>query len=126
MTSPFAFAKDQLRELAHAALAHARTLGATNALAEISESTGLSVSTRKMQVETIEHTRDKGLAVSVYIGQRRGHASTSDFSAGAVRQAVEAAYNIARFTAEDDAAGCPMRTRWSGIRAIWTCSTRGR
>jgi PmbA protein len=107
MTSPFAFAKDQLRELAHAALAHARTLGATNALAEISESTGLSVSTRKMQVETIEHTRDKGLAVSVYIGQRRGHASTSDFSAEAVRQAVEAAYNIARFTAEDDAAGLP-------------------
>ncbi|MCU0950674.1 MAG: metalloprotease PmbA [Burkholderiaceae bacterium] len=107
MTSDFAFAQDQLRALAHDALAHARTLGATDALAEISESTGLSVSTRKMQVETIEHTRDKGLAVSIYLGKRRGHASTSDFSAEAVRQAVEAAYNIARFTAEDDAAGLP-------------------
>ena len=60
-----------------------------------------------MQVETIEHTRDKGLAVSVYIGKRRGHASTSDFSAAALRQAVDAAYSIARFTAEDSAAGLP-------------------
>jgi PmbA protein len=60
-----------------------------------------------MQVETIEHTRDKGLSVTVYIGQRRGNASTSDFAPAAVAQAVEAAYNIARFTAEDDAAGLP-------------------
>ena len=107
MTSTFHFSKDRLRELAHEALAHARQLGATEALAEVSESNGLSVSTRKMQVETIEHTRDKGLAVSVYLGQRRGHASTSDFSLPAIRQAVEAAYNIARFTAEDEAAGLP-------------------
>jgi PmbA protein len=60
-----------------------------------------------MQVETIEHTRDKGLGITVYIGQRRGNASTSDFTPEAVAQAVEAAYNIARFTAEDDAAGLP-------------------
>lgn len=103
----FAMSCAQLRELAAAALAHARACGATDAVAEVSESTGLSVTTRKMAVETIEHTRDKGLAVSVYLGQRRGHASTSDFSPLAVRQAVEAAYNIARFTAEDDAAGLP-------------------
>jgi PmbA protein len=107
MSTPFSFTQDQLRELAHAALAHARQLGATDALAEVSESTGLSVSTRKMQVETIEHTRDKGLAVTVYIGTRRGHASTSDFSPAAVQEAVAAAYNIARFTAEDEAAGLP-------------------
>jgi PmbA protein len=107
MNTPFAFTRDQLRELAHAAIAHARSRGASDALAEVSESTGLSVSTRRMQVETIEHTRDKGLAVTVYLGQRRGHASTSDFSPAAVREAVDAAYNIARFTAEDDAAGLP-------------------
>jgi PmbA protein len=107
MKTPFAFTTAQLRELAQAALAHARTLGASDAVAEVSESSGLSVSTRKMQVETIEHTRDKGLAVSVYIGKRRGHASTSDFSAAALRQAVDAAYSIARFTAEDSAAGLP-------------------
>ena len=107
MKTPFAFTKDQLRELAQAALTHARALGASDAVAEVSESAGLSVTTRKMQVETIEHTRDKGLAVSVYVGLRRGHASTSDFSPAALRQAVEAAYNIARFTAEDSAAGLP-------------------
>ena len=107
MTSIFALSDDRLRELAHDTLDHARALGASDASCEVSESTGLSVSTRKMKVETIEHTRDKGLGVTVYLGQRRGNASTSDFSAAAVRQAVEAAYNIARFTAEDDAAGLP-------------------
>ena len=107
MNTPFAFSRDQLRELAHAAIAHARARGASDAVAEVSESTGLSVSTRKMQVETIEHTRDKALAVTVYLGKRRGHASTSDFSAAAVREAVDAAHDIARFTAEDQAAGLP-------------------
>jgi len=103
----FSVSDDRLRELALAALAHARALGASDASCETSESTGLSVTVRKRKVETIEHTRDKGLGVTVYLGQRRGHASTSDFSAAAVRQAVEAAHNIARFTAEDDAAGLP-------------------
>jgi PmbA protein len=107
MSSPFSYTRDSLRDLTRQALAHARSLGASDAVAEVSESTGLSVSTRKMQVETIEHTRDKGLSVSIYLGKRRGHASTSDFSPAAVQQAVEAAYNIARFTAEDDAAGLP-------------------
>ncbi|MFN7570829.1 MAG: metalloprotease PmbA [Betaproteobacteria bacterium] len=103
----FSVSNDQLSALTLDALNHARSLGATDAAAEASESTGLSVTTRKMKVETIEHTRDKSLGVSVYLGQRRGHASTSDFSPAAVRQAVEAAYNIARFTADDPAAGLP-------------------
>jgi PmbA protein len=103
----FSLSDDVLRELALAALDHARALGASDASCEVSESTGLSVTTRKMKVETIEHTRDKGLAVTVYLGKRRGHASTSDFAPAAVRQAVEAAHNIARFTAEDDCAGLP-------------------
>jgi len=107
MSSPFAFTRDQLRAHAQTALAHARRLGATDAQAEASESVGLSVTTRKMQVETIEHTRDKSLAVTVYLDTRRGHASTSDYSAGAIGEAVEAAFNIARFTAEDVAAGLP-------------------
>jgi PmbA protein len=107
MSSIFSLSDDQLRELALAALDHAKRLGATDASSEVSESVGLSVTTRKMKVETIEHTRDKGLAVTVYIGKRRGHASTSDFAAQAVREAVEAAHSIARFTAEDDAAGLP-------------------
>ena len=103
----FAISDERLRDLALDALHHARSLGATDASCEVSESTGLSVTVRKKKVETIERTRDKGLAVSVYIGQRRGNASTSDFARPAVHQAVEAAHSIARFTAEDDAAGLP-------------------
>jgi PmbA protein len=107
MTSVFAQTPDALRNLADAALAHARRLGATDAACELSESTGLSITTRLGKVETIENTRDKGLAVTVYIGQQRGNASTSDFSPSAIHQAVQAAYDIARHTAKDEAAGLP-------------------
>jgi len=107
MASPFSITDARLRELATDVLAHARALGASDCVCEASESTGLSVTTRKMQVETIETTRDKGLGITVYLGQRRGHSSTSDFSAAAIRQAVQAAYDIARYTALDEAAGLP-------------------
>jgi PmbA protein len=103
----FSISDDRLTDLAQDALRHARSLGASDASCEASESTGLSVTVRKKKVETIERTRDKGIAITVYIGRRRGHASTSDFSRAAIHEAVEAAYNIARFTAEDDAAGLP-------------------
>jgi len=107
MKDQFQISDATLHDLADLALDAARRLGASDAAVEISESIGLSVSTRKTAVETIEHTRDKGLSITVYSGQRRGHASTSDFSPVAVRQAAEAAWNIARFTAEDTAAGLP-------------------
>jgi PmbA protein len=107
MPSPFSIAEDRLRTLAVEVLDHARALGASDCVCEASESTGLSVTTRKGQVETIETTRDKGLGITVYIGQRRGNSSTSDFSAAAIRQAVQAAYDIARYTAVDEAAGLP-------------------
>jgi PmbA protein len=99
--------QEQLQAIAQQALQIAKDLGATAASCEASESSGLSVTTRKTVVETIENTRDKGVAITVYIGQRRGHSSTSDFAATALREAVQAAYDIARFTAEDDAAGLP-------------------
>jgi PmbA protein len=60
---------------------------------------------RRGEVETIEYNRDKGIGVTVYVGQKRGHASSSDFSPQAVRDTVDAALSIARFTAPDDAAG---------------------
>lgn len=107
MSSPFSLSDTRLRELAHDVLTQARQLGATDCACELSESTGLSVTTRLSRVETIEHTRDKGLSVAVYIGQQRGNASTSDLSPDAIRLAVQAAYDIARFTAKDDAAGLP-------------------
>lgn len=106
MSTPrFSFSPDQLRNMAADVLAEARAQGATSAEVEISEGVGLSVTVRKGEVETIEHNRDKGVSVTVYIGQRKGFASTSDFSATALRTTVEAARNIARFTAEDDCAG---------------------
>src|SRR5450830_128349 len=71
----------------------------------MNEGSGLSVTVRKGKIETIEQNKDKGMGVTVYVGQKRGNASTSDFSAAALRATVDAAYNIARFTAEDDCAG---------------------
>ena len=96
-----------LQQLAADVLAHARKMGATAAEVDVSEDFGQSVSVRCGEVETIEYNRDKGLSVSVYLGQRRGYASTSDFSLRAVRETVEAALAIARFTAEDPCSGLP-------------------
>ncbi|TEA79072.1 metalloprotease PmbA [Allopusillimonas ginsengisoli] len=95
------------RELVADALAHAKTLGASDAAAEVSESRGLSVAVRNNDVETVEQTRDRSLDLTVFAGNRRGSASTSDFSAKALRETVEAAWHIARYTAEDPAAGLP-------------------
>jgi PmbA protein len=89
------------------ALAYAKKIGATDAGAEASEGCGLSVSVRKGELENVERNRDKSLGVTVYLGHRRGNASTSDFSLKAVQQTVQAAYDIARFTAEDPVAGLP-------------------
>ncbi|VVE01411.1 peptidase PmbA [Pandoraea iniqua] len=104
-TQHFTHTQDQLKEIVSDVLQYARSLSATDAAAEISEGDGLSVSVRRGKVETIERNRDKLVGVSVFIGQRRGNASTSDFSRKALHDTVDAAFNIARFTAEDDCAG---------------------
>jgi PmbA protein len=103
--SAFSYSQDQLKQLARDVLKYAREQGGTDAAVEISEGSGLSVSVRKSKIETIEQNRDKGIGVTVFIGQKRGNASTSDFSSASLKATVEAAYNIARFTAEDDCAG---------------------
>jgi PmbA protein len=103
----FTYSRAQFEELVDAALAHAKKLGATDAGAEASEGSGLSVSVRKGELENVERNRDKSLGITVYVGQRRGNASTSDFSKAAIEQTVQAAYDIARFTAEDSFAGLP-------------------
>ncbi len=103
----FQYARSQFEELVDLALAHALQLGASDAAAEVSEGAGLSVSVRKGELENVERNRDKSLGVTVYLGQKRGNASTSDFSSAAIRQTVQAAYDIARFTAEDPVAGLP-------------------
>ncbi|MBI5006142.1 MAG: metalloprotease PmbA [Nitrosomonadales bacterium] len=98
---------DTLQQLATDILAYARKQGATACATEVSEGFGQTVTVRQGEVETIEYNRDKGVSVSVYLGQRRGNASTSDFSMQAVHDTVDAALNIARYTAEDDCAGLP-------------------
>lgn len=104
---PIAENQARFRELVGDALKHAKSLGASDAAAEVSESRGLSVSVRNQDLETVEQTRDRSLDVTVFAGQRRGSASTSDFSAQALRETVEAAWHIARYTAADPAAGLP-------------------
>jgi PmbA protein len=105
--SGFSYTRTDFEELVDLALSHARQLGATDAGAEASEGCGLSVSVRKGDLENVERNRDKSLGVTVYVGNRRGNASTSDFSRAAIERTVQAAYDIARFTAEDPVAGLP-------------------
>jgi PmbA protein len=107
MSQAFANSQEALRAIAQAVLDHAAAIGATACEVDVSEGLGQSVSVRRQEVETIEYNRDKGLGVTVYLGQRRGHASSSDFSLPALKASVEAALSIARFTAEDDCAGLP-------------------
>jgi len=96
---------DALRALVGDALARCRDAGAEQAEAAVTVSAGLSASVRLGEVETIEHTRDKGLGVTVYLGRRKGSASTSDFSPAALAETVRAAANIAHFASEDPYAG---------------------
>ncbi|MFT6590676.1 MAG: PmbA protein [Rhodoferax sp.] len=103
----FSYSRPYFEDLVDTALAHAKKLGATDAGAEASEGCGLSVSVRKGELETVERNRDKSLGVTVYLGKCRGNASTSDFSKMAIQQTVQAAYDIARFTAADPFAALP-------------------
>lgn len=103
----FAYSSAQFQQIIEDALQLAQAAGATDAIAEVSEGAGLSVSVRKGEIENVERNRDKSVGITVYVGARRGNASTSDFSRAALEQTVRAAYDIARYTAEDPAAGLP-------------------
>jgi PmbA protein len=96
-----------LLALVELALGEARALGATEAEAAISMDVGLSVSARLGEVETIEYQRDRGMGVTVYVGTRKGSASTADLRPAALRETVLKACTIAKYTAEDPCAGLP-------------------
>ena len=87
------------------AVERARKAGATAAEASLGVGTALTVNVRKGEIESVEFQRDRDLGITVYFGQRRGHASTSDLSDKAVGEAIEHACAIARFTGEDPYAG---------------------
>ena len=98
---------ERLTSLVADILAEAKQQGASSAEAGLSVDRGLSVNVRLGEVETIEHHRSQGLGVTVYFGQRKGTASSTDLSAQAVRETVAAACRIAKIAAEDEFAGLP-------------------
>ena len=104
---PFAHTQAQFQQWVDDALGMAKKLGATDAAVEVSEGMGLSVSVRKGELENVERNRDKSIGITVFVGQRRGNASSSDFSQASIAQTVQAAFDIARYTADDSAAGLP-------------------
>ena len=97
--------KSHLERLVSDLLSEAKNQGASSAEAGVSQDAGLAVTVRMGEVETVEHTRDHGLGVTVYFGHRKGSASTSDLSEAAVQDTVRAACKIARYTQEDPCAG---------------------
>src|SRR5881398_2194525 len=103
--SRFSLPAAALASVADDVLRHAKVGGATAAETEVSQGFGQSVTVRKGDVETIAYNRDKGIGVTVYVGARRGHASTADFSSTAIKDTVTKALTIARYTAEDNCAG---------------------
>jgi len=104
-SNPVRLAQEDLESIIERALEEARARGASQAEAAVSQDTGLSVGVRLGEVETLEHQRDRSMGITVYFGQRKGSASTADFSLDAVRATVAKACSIARFTAEDAASG---------------------
>jgi PmbA protein len=103
--SPARLTQTDLESIIERALQEARARGASQAEAAVSQDTGLSVGVRLGEVETLEHQRDRSMGITVYFGQRKGSASTADFSAEAVGATVAKACSIARFTAEDASSG---------------------
>ena len=96
--------EQELRQAVSFAVELATKSGATAEVA-VTKVSGLSVSTRLQEIENVEFTNDGALGISVYMGQQKGNASTSDLSEGAIRNAVEAALAIAKYTSPDDCTG---------------------
>jgi PmbA protein len=118
----------ELERVAMRLVEAARAAGATAAEAEVSQAVGESVTVRQGEVETIAYNRDKGVSLTVYVGLRRGQASTADFGEASIRATVEKAVAIARYTAEDPCAGLAdperLARRWPDLD-LFHPSTRG-
>jgi PmbA protein len=100
---------NHLKSIVQSLLDAALNQGASAAEAGLSQESGLSVTARLGDVETIEHHRDQGLGVTVYFGQRKGSASSTDLSPESIKETVSAACSIARYTSEDEYAGLPEK-----------------
>ena len=104
---PLKLDRQTLEGIVEHTLDKAHQAGATAVEVAASSDAGLSVSVRMGEIETLEHHRDKGLGLTLYFGQRKGNASTADFSDTGISEAIAAASAIARFTADDPYAGLP-------------------
>ena len=100
---------NHLKNTVQALLDEALKQGASAAEAGLNQENGLSVTARLGDVETIEHHCDQGLGITVFFGQRKGSASTTDLSPEAIKETVSAACSIARYTSEDAYAGLPEK-----------------
>jgi len=96
---------DEMKTLIHMILDETKQQGASSAEVDIGLNKGFTVTARNEEVESVEYHQDKGVAITVYVGKRMGSASLSDFQPDAIRSAVAAACNIARFTDEDPYSG---------------------
>ena len=96
---------ETLKERVDRVLTLARQSGASAAEASASFSSGLSVTVRLREVETLEYHRDQGIGLTVYFGQRKGSASTSDLGTEALEESVRRACGLAKYAAEDECAG---------------------
>lgn len=95
----------ELEDIIQQALDEAKSAGATSAEADVGTGNGLSVTVRMGELETIEHQRDKGLSLTVYLGQRKATANTTDFTSQAIADAAQAACTIAKHAGADEYAG---------------------
>ena len=95
----------ELKAVVELALREAKQRGASQCEVGASQNRGLSTTVRLGEVDTVEYQRDRGVSATVYFGKRKGSAGTADLSAKAVRETVEKACTIARYTAADDCAG---------------------
>ena len=102
---------DRLAQVAEDVIRRARAAGASQAEVAASVENGLSVNVRLGEVETVEHTRDRGFGLTVYFGGRKGSASTADLHADSIQATLDQACAIARFTEQDPAAGLAERAR---------------
>jgi PmbA protein len=114
MTDPAQYDQPALESLVGRALALAKAGGATAAEAGVGVSTGLSVTVRLGEVETLEYQRDRSLGITVYSGHRKGSASTANLTSAAIEETVAKALSIASFTADDAFAGLPDADRMAG------------
>ncbi len=114
MTDPAQYDQPALDSLVGRALALAKAGGATAAEAGVGVSTGLSVTVRLGEVETLEYQRDRSLGITVYSGHRKGSASTANLTSAAIEETVAKALSIASFTADDAFAGLPDADRMAG------------